>query len=294
MYMLEPLVMEQPAVTTSNLYVSYDVVSPDYFRCLRIPIVRGRGFTTQDQQDGNAVLVNESFVRHWFAGGDPIGQHLRAGGGTGAWQEIVGVAKDTMHGRFGEPSEPLIYHPVPLNYPPNLALLIRTDGGQQSTRALSTVLRRADQHISFSVRTLEANVSATMWPARVGAFLASTLGLLALMMTAVGLFGLIAYAVSQRTRELGIRMALGAPRSAIAGLVLAQALKLVLIGIALGLAAATVSSRILTNFLFGLSPWDPGAFAGGALVFLGVTLLATYIPARRAASIDPVVALRYE
>jgi len=294
MYMLEPLVMEQPAAATSNLNVSYDVVSPDYFRCLRIPIVRGRGLTAQDQQDGNAVVVNESFVRHLLRGGDPIGQHLRAGTSSGVWQEIVGVAKDTIHGRFGEPSAPLVYHPVPLNYPPNLALLVRTDGGLQNTAALSSVWHRADQHISFSIRTLEANISFTMWPARVGAFLTSTLGLLALLMTAVGLFGLIACAVSQRTRELGIRMALGAPRSAIVGLVLGQALKLVLMGIALGFAAAAVSSRILTNFLFGLSPWDAGAFAGAALVLLGVALLASYVPIRRAMRVDPMVALRYE
>jgi predicted permease len=293
-YWLELLVMGQTAATTSNSYVSYDVVSPDYFSCLRIPIVRGRGFTIQDQQDGNAVIVNESFVRHWLGGGDPIGQHLRAGDGSGSWQEIVGVAKDTMHGRFGEPSEPLVYHPVPVDYPPNMALLIRTDGGLENGAALAAVLHRADQHVSFSIRTLEANMSATMWPARVGAFLTSTLGLLALLMTAVGLFGLIACTVSQRTREVGIRMALGAPRSAIVGLVLGQALKLVLMGLALGLAAAAVSSRVLTNFLFGLSPWDPGAFAGGALVLLGVALLASYVPCRRAMRVDPMVALRYE
>ena len=137
-------------------------------------------------------------------------------------------------------------------------------------------------------------MSATMWPARVGAFLASVFGLLALLMTAVGLFGVIAYAVSQRTRELGIRIAFGAPRSAIVGLVLGQVLKLVLMGLALGLAAAAVSSRILTNFLFGLSPWDPGAFSAGALVLLVVALLATYVPIRKATRVDPMVVLRYE
>ena len=146
----------------------------------------------------------------------------------------------------------------------------------------------------MSLRTVRENVRATMWTAKVGALLSTVLGSLALALAAIGLFGVMAYSVSERTRELGIRVALGASASAVLSLVLRQALRLVAAGLAIGFITVGAFARTLSGFLFGLSPWDPLAFVGCAALFVGVALLATYLPVRRALRVDPVAALRYE
>jgi putative ABC transport system permease protein len=201
-----------------------------------------------------------------------------------------------MHGRAGAPAHALVYRPLTTPYPLNLSFLDRTaqDGAGAVTATLAREVRARDAHLTFSLRTLRENVRATMWPATVGALLGTLLGSLALALAAVGLFGVMTYAVNERTRELGIRMALGASASAVLGLVLRQALRLVAAGLAIGFVTAGAFARTLSGFLFGLSPWDPPAFVGCAVLFIGVALVATYLPVRRALRVDPMAALRYE
>lgn len=297
-YLGESLViegMEPSADRTSPFVTSFDVVSPDYFASLRIPVSRGRTFSA-NVNDAGTVVVNEAFSRHYLPGREPIGTRVRLGEAPTSWVEVIGVVKDTMHGRAGSSPHALVYRPLTTPYPLTLSFLVRT--AENRTEAVSATLAREartlDAHLTFSLRTLRENVRATMWPAKVGALLGTVLGSLALALAAVGLFGVMTYTVTERTRELGIRMALGASASAVLGLVLRQALRLVAAGLAIGFIAAGAFARTLSGFLFGLSPWDPLAFAGCAVLFIGVALLATYLPVRRALRVDPVAALRYE
>jgi predicted permease len=280
---------------TNPLVTSFDVVSPDYFASLQIPVIRGRTFSTS-VNDAGTVVVNETFSRHFLAGREPIGTRMRVGEAPTSSVEVIGVVKDTMHGRAGASAHSLVYRPLTTPYPLGLSFLVRT--AEDRTKAVSATLAREvrtfDAGLAFSLRTLRENVRATMWTAQVGALLATVLGSLALALAAVGLFGVMGYAVNERTRELGIRVALGASSTAVLGLMLRQALRLVAAGLAIGFMTVAAFARTLSGFLFGLSPWDPLAFAGCAVLFIAVALLATYLPVRRALRVDPMEALRYE
>jgi len=286
---------EPSAGVTSPLVTSFDVVSPNYFAALQIPVIRGRTFSSS-VNDAGTVVVNETFSRHFLADREPIGARMRVGEGPTPWVEVIGVVKDTIHGRAGEPAHSLVYRPVTRPYPLNLSFLVRTaDGGTKAvSAALAREIRTRDAHLTFSLRTLRDNVRATMWPAKVGALLGAVLGSMALALAAVGLFGVMAHAVNERTRELGIRIALGASANAVLGLVLRQALQLVATGLAIGFIAGAAFARTLSSFLFGLSPWDPLTLVGCAVLFIGVALLASYLPVRRALRVDAMEALRYE
>jgi predicted permease len=298
LYLGETLVIEgeEPSAGfTGPLVTSFDVVSPSYFAALQIPVIRGRTFST-GVNDAGTVVVNEAFSRHFLAGREPIGTRMRLGEAPAPSVEVIGEVKDTMHGRAGAPPHALVYRPLTPPYPISLSFVVRTaaDRAEPVTAMLAREVRTLDAYLTFSLRTLRENVGATMWPAKVGALLGAVLGSLALALAAVGLFGVMAHAVNERTRELGIRIALGASANAVLGLVLRQALRLVAAGLAIGFIAAAVFARTLSSFLFGLSPWDPSAFVGCAVLFIGVALLATYLPVRRALRVDAMEALRYE
>jgi len=285
---------EQPAGSLGR-DTCYDLVSPNYFVSMQIPIVRGRIFSAQGAQDNLGVVVNETFVRQFLLGIDPLGKDIRLGEASAEWVEILGVVKDTMYGRPGEPAPPIVFRRLTEPYPFDLSFLVRTiEGSTAISAALTSEVRALDPQLVFSVNSLREITRNAMWQADVGALLSSALGALALALAAVGLFGVVAYNVRQRTHEVAIRMSFGATSTQVFSLVLPQALSPVMWGAALGLIGAAVLSRSLTAFLFGLSPWDPVAFAGCAVLLLIVTLLAAYIPARRATKVDPMVALRYE
>jgi predicted permease len=298
LYLGAPLAIEgldSSAGPTGPLVTSFDVVSPGYFATLQIPVIRGRTFST-GVNDAGTVVVNEAFSRHFLAGREPIGTRMRLGEAPAPSVEVIGVVKDTMHGRAGAPAHALVYQRLTPPYPTNLSVIVRTAPGRSEagTAALARAVRLLDAHLTFLSRTLRANVRATMWPAKVGALLGTVLGSLALALAAIGLFGVMAHAVNERTRELGIRIALGASANAVLGLVLRQALRLVATGIAIGFIAGAAFARTLSGFLFGLSPWDPLALGGSAVLFIGVALLAAYLPVRRALRVDAMEALRYE
>ncbi|HET9479555.1 MAG TPA: ABC transporter permease, partial [Pyrinomonadaceae bacterium] len=279
-------------------------VGPNYFETVRAQIVRGRPFTPQDDADHpGAAIVNEAFVRHYFPNEDPLGRRLRPSPPGRIWEnqrltsfEVVGVVRDVKFDGLAAGSEPAYYLPAsqaPLN---DMTMLVRTTS---DPRTVIPALRQAvwsidpNQPIS-NVNTLEQIVSDSIAQPRLNMLLMMLFGGLALLLSAVGIYGLLSYAVTQRTQELGIRMALGANVADVLKLVLRQGMFLALIGEAIGLAGAFALTRLMRGLLFGVTPTDTTIFAAVVVVLSLTALLACYLPARRATKVDPLVALRYE
>jgi predicted permease len=271
------------------------LTAPGYFNLMKIPILQGRDFNLHDDASAQPVMiVNEEFVRHFIPTGISLGRRVQ---GWGKWFTIVGVVQDTKVFRLTEPPAPYFYVPIRQIYRPEMGLVffVRTTAPIDS--ALAT-LRREAQNVDPSVPVFDASslnnsIAASLFGQRISAELLSLLGSAALLLAAMGLYGVISYSVAQRTNELGIRMALGAQATDVSRLVIRQGAKLVGIGILLGTLASLALSRLLTSLLFGVSATDPIIFLGVALLLSLVALAACYIPARRAARLDPVVALRY-
>jgi putative ABC transport system permease protein len=286
---------KRPSVTTR-------VVSPHYFETMGISLLQGRGFSVQDKVDSPAVaLVSETMARRFWPDQDPTGRRLTPGSPTSTdpndWITVIGVVKDVRQFELVSEARPQMY----LSYvqagffAPN-DLVVRTDLDPLS---LASAVRRAvwevdkDQPVS-KIRTMEEIVSESVARQRFSMMLLGVFAALALALAAVGIYGVMSYSVAQRTREFGIRMALGAQRSDVLKLAVGQGLKLVLVGIAIGLGAAFLLTRVMSSLLFGVSATDPLTFITISLVLVGVAVLASFIPALRATKIDPMVALRYE
>jgi len=275
-------------------------VSPKHFETLGIPILLGRSL--QQSDDGNAprvAVINEAMARHYFGDKNPIGERFALTGGLEALgqMEIVGVVKDTKVTDLRSESPPMFYMPF-LQFPntENLVFEIRT-AVDPATVAPSArrLIESVDSSLAVSkVTTLADTINASLAQERAVATLGTLFGMLALLLASVGLYGVLAYAVTQRTREIGIRIALGAPAHQVLRLILHQGMCWVLAGIAAGLAGALALTRFLSSLLFGVSALDFATFAGVTLVLGLVALLACWLPARRAAKVDPMVALRYE
>ncbi len=278
-----------------NLSIQYSLVGPDYFRAMGIPIVRGRPIGTEDgRETAPVVIVNETFARRYWPGLDAIGRRLAQGGD---WMTVVGVAKDGRYGQLNEAARPLVYRPFAQHYRDAFTIHVRAAAGDP--RLLTPALRRAFAQTSadlpvLDLRTMAEHMEAAVFAQRMGAWMLSGFGLMALLLSAVGVYGVMSYAVSQRTREIGVRVALGAGRRTVVRLVVGRAMRLAGIGLAVGLVAALGAGRLLRTQLLGVSPSDPVTFVAIGLLLGGVALLASWIPARRAAKVDPMVALRYE
>ena len=279
-------------------------VGPEYFDTVDVKLVAGRKFTPLDDQDHPGVaLVNESFVKHYFPNENPLGQRIRCGPPGRIWDgqklttfEIVGIVRDVKLAGLEAPSEPAYYLPASQSPLEDMTLLVRT-----TTDPLSIVgaVRQAvwsidpNQPIS-NVRTLERVVDDSIAPRRLNMLLMALFGGLAMLLSAVGIYGLLSHAVTQRTQEMGIRMALGAQVSDVLKLVLRQGMTLALTGVAIGVVGAFVLTRLIRGLLFGVGPNDAMTFVVVAGVLTVVALLACYLPARRATKVDPLIALRYE
>jgi predicted permease len=269
-------------------------VTNNYFKTMGIPILRGRDFTPQDlSPDTPAVrIVSESFVRKYFPNEDPIGKRIRFSKG---WGEVVGVVKDTLESGLDTQAEPQLYH-AGVTGLRGLSIVVRAGG--EPDRLVAAIRREVlasdmDQPVP-NVRLMKQILSDSLAERRFQMLLLGVFAVLALVLASVGIYGLMRYTVAQRTHEFGVRMALGAQTSDVLKLVLLQGMRLVLIGLLVGLAWASALTQILSSQLYGITVTDPATFMGVSTLLIVVTLLACYFPARRATKVDPLVALRYE
>jgi predicted permease len=273
--------------------VQYEVVAPRYFQTMRIPLAEGREFNEEDQsQPAPVVIVNETMARLYWAGQSPLGKRLRSG--SGAWSTVIGVARDVKYIGHTDPAQPWIYYRH--DHAMGMTLVARTAGDPwQLLPSVRSAVRALDATLPvFDEKTLEAHSGGALFLDRMVVVFLSAFGLLALTLAAIGLYGVMAYSVSARTREIGIRMALGAQPRDVLKQVIKQGMVLTLIGIAIGLAASFALTRLLGSLLYGVSPTDALTFALVSLSLVAVALLACYLPARLATKIDPLVALRHE
>jgi predicted permease len=281
-----------------QLVVGMNRVSPTFFETLKVPLLEGRSFTEQDcRGSARVAIVNEVLAKRLWPGLDPVGRRYR-GSDTDPWTEVVGIARDTRSSALYEANEPYVYVPYSPLLDTNcssLEILVRTQQDpKQAMGAVRAVSQALDPNLRPSIKVLEQNREAWIAPSKVGALLSSVLGFLGLLLTSLGLYGVISFVVGQRTHEIGVRIALGASRSQILQLVLRQGLLLVSAGLGIGLTGALALSHVMGKFLFGLSPLDPVAFGGVSFLLVAIAMLTCYWPARRATKVDPLAALRYE
>jgi predicted permease len=276
--------------------VSVDVmrVGTGYFEAMGISLLLGRDFTLEESKaPSRVVIVNEAMARQLWPKQVAFGQHIKFGGEDGE-AEVVGVVKTGKYRTLGEDPVPVIYRPI--GYAPRATLVVKTIN---DPRSLLDPIRRETQAVdpnlaATDIETLQQYMTLPLFPARATGILLGTFGMLALVLAVGGLYGVISYTTSQRTREIGVRIALGAQRKDILKLVLEHGLLLAGIGVAIGIAASLGATRVLSSLLYGIRADDPLTIVGVSLALIGVTLLASFVPARRAVRVDPIVALRYE
>ncbi len=272
----------------------YNRVGPRYFETLGIPIVRGRAIDANDV-DGKplSVVINETMAKRYWAGRDPIGSTVRFGAGPAT---VVGIARDGKYGKLNEAPRNYIYIPVYQFFRPDMQLQVRTAGEPGAAlQAIQGEIRKLDANLPlFDVRTVAEHMQLSVFIPKMASTLLGLFGGLALLLAVVGLYSVVAYSVAQRTREIGIRMALGAGRAAILGMVLRQGLILTAIGLGIGLGLAFAAAQAVKSQLLGVTSTDAVSFAGTTLALLFVACAACVIPARRASRLDPLSALRRE
>jgi len=271
-----------------------NTVDLDYFSTLGIPFREGRDFTQDDRDISEPVaIINETMAARYWPGQDALGKRLELPGGKD-FLKVIGVVKTADYGSLGEPPQPCVYIPLRQNYSDEMILYIRTAGDPSTV--LTTVqsgIHDIDPGLPIDdIRTGTKVINQALWWAQIGVGLLGVFGLLALGLASVGLYGIMAYSVSRRRREIGLRMALGAGPGSVALLVLRQGMTLVLAGAGIGIALALLAGRGLSRFLYGVSGVDPVSIGGATLVLAGVAFLACYLPARSASRVDPLVALR--
>jgi putative ABC transport system permease protein len=272
-----------------------NVVDLNYFNTMGIPIIAGRDFNAQDREASPlVVIVNEEVARRYY-GGNAVGKRLRMGSDAPP-TEIVGVARTARYRNLREQPLPFIYIPLGQEYQPGMTLMVRTASTPTAlVGPLRNELRALNKDVPvYSVQMMEERIGGQLAADRLIAVLLSTFGAGALLLAAIGIYGVMGYSVARRTHEIGVRIALGAERRDILTLIIGQGMVLVLIGAGLGLVLALALTRVVKSLLFGISATDPLTFAAVVLVLVGVALLACYLPARRATKVNPLVALRYE
>ena len=278
-------------------FASLVVISRDYFTTMGIPLISGRYFTKDDRPPApNVVIVNALLVRKYFGGENPVGKRIRFGRAGQDWITIVGVAGDTRNMGIEEDPTPVIYVPYRHFTLPFMSVVVRGGGGTASVASgLREALRGVDPDLAVDqVIPMRTLLRDSLGAVRFATMLVTAFALSAVLLAAVGLYGLISYSVAQRTREIGIRVALGARPGQVMSPVIREGMTLALIGVALGLAGAVGVAKLIASYLFGVGATDPLTFIAVATVLLLVALLASYIPSRRAVRVDPLTALRAE
>jgi predicted permease len=272
--------------------VSRNFVSPDYFRLLRIPLLRGRAFDDRDRAGAQPVaIVNETMARQAWPGQDPVGQFLQ--GRTGRPLLVVGLVQDTKYRTIGEETTPFVYISAAQTNEPIMRVLVRSSG-QSLLPQVRAIVAEMNPNLPVEATTLTYLTSVVLLPHRLASWLAAGVAIIGGFLAAIGIYGLAAYTVTQRTREIGVRVALGALRGQVVRVILAGAAKPVVIGVAVGLLASALLTDLLSGMLYGVRPLDPTSFIGGTAILLAITALASLFPARHAASVNPVDALRAE
>jgi len=276
-----------------------DGVSPGFFPTLKIPLMTGRDFTSADGSDAPKVaIVNEQFSRFFFPGANPVGHHMAFGAGDVKLTiEIVGVVRNSYHLDLREKVARFVYVPyLQDSRSGSMHYYVRAAGNPAIfTGYIRRTVRDLDSNVPLNeVGTLPKQIAESVYGDRMVAWLASAFGVVAACLAAIGLYGLISYTVARRTSEIGLRMALGASPAAVLWLILRKSMILILLGVLLGSALALASARLVSSLLYGLDASSPLVFAAATALLAAVAALASYIPARRATQVDPMVALRYE
>jgi putative ABC transport system permease protein len=297
-FVLGVVIEGRPRVLNTDLpKTHYFAVTPGYFTAMEIPLLRGRDFTPQDIEGGRrVVIINETMAKRYFPDEDPIGKRIHITMNDEIFREIVGIVGDVKQNELNKETLAQTYEPFAQEPSTGLALIVRTEGDPTSLTAAvrSEVLALdRDQPLGL-VRTFEQIISTSISQDRFSMLLLCVFATVALILAAVGLYGVMSYSVTQRTHEIGVRMALGASTGDVMRMVIGQAARLAAAGVAIGLAAAFALTRILSSLLFEVSPTDPLTFAIIPVLLVGAALGASFIPARRATRVDPMVALRYE
>ena len=289
----------QPGESTE---VNSSSVAPGYIETLGVPMLRGRAFNEQDREGSpGVVIVNEAFARRYWSGQEPIGKRIqmgvaRSGANDSPYLEVVGVVKDGKYVTLDEEARPFFYLNLAQRYQSSPTLIVRTSGNPLDyLPAVRGEVAALDKNLPlYDVKTMRQHLGLALLPARLAGSVLGVFGVVALIMAAAGIYGVMAYSVAQRTREIGVRMALGASAGAVLRLMTRQGMKLTLAGMAIGLAASLALTRLMKSMLFGVSATDPLTFVVVPLLLIMVAMLAALIPARRAARVDPMVALRVE
>ena len=284
-------------VSGDQRVINANVVGPRYFSTLGVPLVNGRDFAATDGENAPLVIIlNVTAATMHFPGASPIGTRISVDGPGGPWREIVGVVRDMKYGALAEDGVPVAYLPLAQKHETGMILYVRSSVPPPS---LIGGLRREIQALEPNlpvpaIRTMSETVGASLYAARIGAWLLSVFGGLALMLAVVGIYGVLSFSISRRTREMGIRIALGADRPRVFLLVVRDGMIMVGLGILIGLGGGLAGARSLTSFLHGVSTTDVPTFAATVTILSVVALIACAIPARRAIRVNPITALRQE
>jgi putative ABC transport system permease protein len=298
----------RPLASASATNSRMRLVNPDYFPTMRIELKQGRLFTIHDSLDApKVIIINESLARSFFLGQNPIGKRIaccEAGPNNGPmWHEVVGVVGDVHASAMEQNVLPEFY--LPIRQAPvaswdwiqgSMDVVLRSGADPATlTRELRHSVDAAMPGVPvYSIATMLENIALNQEQARFNTLLLGLFATLALILAAIGIYGVLSYSVAQRTHEIGVRMALGASRSNVMFLVMGFGLRVAALGVAAGIAGAVFATRLLATMLFGVRPLDIVSFAAGAVVLVAASVLASFVPARRATRVDPIVALRYE
>jgi predicted permease len=283
-----------PQSKSESITTILNTVDVDYIETAGVALDKGRAFTEMDTENSTPVaIVNEKLAHDYWPSADAMGRRIQLPGEK-TMRQIVGIARTADYSTLGEPPQDCVYVPLAQNYSDAMTLYVRSKGDpQQILLPVQREIREIGPRIyANDIRTGQTIIDNGLFQAKMGVMLLSVFGLVALGLASIGLYGIMAYSVNQRTREIGVRMALGAARPTVLALILKQGMRLVLAGLVIGLAATLLVDRLLSRMLFGVSPGDPTSVAGAALVLLAVALIACYLPAYRASRVDPLSALR--
>jgi predicted permease len=280
-----------------GLSVGYTVVSPGYFGSMQTPLLRGRDFSESDRTGNPRVaIINETAAQRLWPNADPVGRRLSLGRTNPVLYQVIGVARDGKYISLSEPPRAFLWFPLGQFYEQRMTLLVRTTGESQKViGSVREAVKTLEPNLPLaSVMTMNQHLTWALWAPQMGALVSTAFSILAMLLAMLGIYSIIAYAVNQQTKEIGIRLALGAQSRSIVAYIAVQGMKLVLTGVLIGLALAFAFTRLLASLLYGVSVIDPLIFASAIVILISIGFLASYLPARRATKVDPLVALRRE